>query len=180
MSTKEQQQLMEWRRDKVIILSSRGFTQSEIARELQVDRSLISRDMTYIRQQAQEHLKTHIQERMPEEYHKVEVSITQVLKKAWDIVDNTTDERIRLQALALIRECDNTKMEMISHATIITDALKFIESKTEKLVRDTNSSTTSPKQSEEISEEITTDIEAESETETDTDIDIDIETEGVF
>jgi transcriptional regulator len=44
MSTKEQQQLMEWRRDKVIILSSRGLTQSEIARELHVDRSLISRD----------------------------------------------------------------------------------------------------------------------------------------
>ena len=129
MSTKEQQQLMEWRRDKVIMLSSRGLTQSEIARELHVDRSLISRDMTYIRQQAQEHLKTHIQERMPEEYHKVEVSITQVLKKAWEIVDKTADERIRLQALALIRECDTNRLEMISNRVVVSDALKYVNGK---------------------------------------------------
>jgi hypothetical protein len=39
--TKEQRQLMEWRRDK--------------ARVLHVERSLVSKDMTYIRQEAQEH-----------------------------------------------------------------------------------------------------------------------------
>ena len=87
--SKEQQQLMEWRRDKVIMLSSHSLTQSEIARVLHVERSLGSKDMTFIRQQAREHLKTHIQNRMPEEYHKVEVSIKQVLMKAWEIVDNT-------------------------------------------------------------------------------------------
>jgi transcriptional regulator len=133
MSIKEQQQLMEWRRDKVIMLSSRGLTQSEIARELHVDRSLISRDMTYIRQQAQQHLKTHIQERMPEEYHKVEVSIGQVLKKAWEIVDKTADERIRLQALALIRECNANRLEMITNGTVVSDALKYVNGKAEKL-----------------------------------------------
>ena len=131
MSTREQQQLMEWRRDKVIILSSRGFTQSEI----HVDRSLISRDMTFIRQQAQEHFKTHIQQRMPEGYHKGEVSITQVLKKAWEIVDKTADERIRLQALALIRECNTNRLEMITHGTVVSDALKYVNGKAEKLSR---------------------------------------------
>ena len=131
--TKEQRQLMEWRRDKVIMLSSRGLTQSEIARVLHVERSLVSRDMTYIRQQAQKHLKTHIQNRMPEEYHKVEVSIKQVLMKAWEIVDNTSDERIRLQALSLIRECDSSRLEMITNSTVVSDALKYVNGKAEKL-----------------------------------------------
>jgi hypothetical protein len=131
--TKEQQQLMEWRRDKVIMLSSRGLTQSEIARVLHVERSLVSRDMTYIRQQAREHLKTHIQDRMPEEYRKVEVSITQVLMKAWEIVDNTTDERIKLQALGLIRECDTNRLEMITNGSVVSDALKYVNGKAEKL-----------------------------------------------
>jgi predicted transcriptional regulator len=131
--SKEQQQLMEWRRDKVIMLSSRGLSQSEIARVLHVERSLVSKDMTYIRQQAREHLKTHIQNRMPEEYHKVEVSIKQVLMKAWEIVDNTTDERIRLQALSLIRECDSSRLEMITNGTVVSEALKYVNGKAEKL-----------------------------------------------
>jgi hypothetical protein len=71
---------------------------------------------------------------MPKEYHKVEVSITQVLKKAWEIVDNTTDERIRLQALALIRECNASRLEMITNGTVVSDALKYVNGKAEKLV----------------------------------------------
>jgi hypothetical protein len=133
MSITKEQQLMEWRRDKVIMLSSRGLTQSEIARVLHVERSLISRDITYIRQQAAEHLKTHIQHRMPEEYHRVEVSIKQVLMKAWEIVDNTTDERIKLQALSLIKECDANRLEMITNGTVVSDALKYVNGKVEKL-----------------------------------------------
>ena len=53
MSTKMQQnQIIEWRRTKVMELLSKGETnQSEIARRLQVDKSIICRDITYLRQQ---------------------------------------------------------------------------------------------------------------------------------
>jgi DNA-binding transcriptional regulator LsrR (DeoR family) len=125
---------MEWRRDKVSVLSSRGLTQSEIARVLHVDRSLVSRDLKFIRQQSQEHLKTHIQNRMLEEYHKAEVSLAQVLMKAWEIVDKTADEKIRLQALALIRECSiSSRLEMITNGAVVSDALKYVNGKAEKL-----------------------------------------------
>ena len=56
MSTKMQ---VQWRRAKVLELSSQGYSQSEISKSLQVDESVISRDRAYLRQGAQENLKTH-------------------------------------------------------------------------------------------------------------------------
>jgi transcriptional regulator len=50
-----QQQQVEWRRAKVLEMMSKGESnQSEIARILQVDRSIVCRDVAYLRQQAKE------------------------------------------------------------------------------------------------------------------------------
>ena len=68
-------QQIEWRRDRVRELSSQGFNQSDIATVLQVDKSIISRDVAYLRNQAQENLQKHIHETIPEEYQKAMVSI---------------------------------------------------------------------------------------------------------
>ena len=50
MSTKIQ---VEWRRTKVLELLSKGDSQSDIAKTLQVDLSIISRDVFFLRQQVQ-------------------------------------------------------------------------------------------------------------------------------
>jgi hypothetical protein len=110
-----------------------GYSQREIAQILQIDKSAVNRDIHFIRQQAQEDIKNHIQQRMPEEYHMVGVSINHVLKKAWHIANTTADERIRLQALSLIRECDSNRLEMITNGTVVSDALKYVNGKAEKL-----------------------------------------------
>ena len=48
------QQIIEWRRSKVMeLLSKRESNQSEIARILQADKSIVCRDIAYPRQQAQ-------------------------------------------------------------------------------------------------------------------------------
>jgi archaellum component FlaC len=59
LSSKLQQQI-EWRRNQVLELSSKGHSGTEIAKILQVDRSLVSRDMIFLRQKAQENLKSHM------------------------------------------------------------------------------------------------------------------------
>ena len=65
MSTKMQQQI-EWRRDKIMELLSKGKSnQSEIARVLHVDKSIVCRDIAYLRQQAKEDIKKYIDERLP-------------------------------------------------------------------------------------------------------------------
>jgi YD repeat-containing protein len=89
LNSKMQQQQIEWRRSKVLELSSQGHTQIEIATNLQVDGSIVSRDMAYLKQKAHENLKTHIQDKLPEEYQNCMVGINQVLKICWDIVNKS-------------------------------------------------------------------------------------------
>ena len=62
---------------KVMELLSKGENnQSEIASILQVDKSIICRDIAYLRQQAKENIKKYIDERLPEEYEKCLIGLT--------------------------------------------------------------------------------------------------------
>jgi transcriptional regulator len=65
MSTKMQ---VKWLRNKVLELLSKGDSQSEIAKTLQVDLSIISRDVYFLRQQAKENIRRYLDETLPEEY----------------------------------------------------------------------------------------------------------------
>ena len=132
------QQQIDWRRSQVVELASMGYSMREIAQILQIDKSAVNRDIHFIRQQAQENIKNHIQEKMPQEYHMVEVSINHVLKKAWHIANTTADERIKLQALSLVKECNTHKLEMITNGTVVSDALKYVNGKAEKLKTNVN------------------------------------------
>jgi hypothetical protein len=69
MSTKMQQnQIIEWRRTKVMELLSKGENnQSGIARILQVDKSIIL-EISCLRHQSKTNIKKYIDERLPEEY----------------------------------------------------------------------------------------------------------------
>jgi hypothetical protein len=67
MSTKMQ---VEWRRNKVLELLSKGDSQSDIAKVLQVDLFIINRDVYFLRQQAKHNIKKYIDERLPEDYEK--------------------------------------------------------------------------------------------------------------
>jgi hypothetical protein len=148
LNSKMQQQQIEWRRAKMLELSSQGYSQIEIASNLQIDKSVISRDMAYLRNQAQAILRAHIQDKLPEEYQNCMVGINQVLKICWDIVNKSrnlnnndnngqtvtmTDNKTVLQALALINDCNKYKMDLTTNGVIITDAIKFVQTNREKL-----------------------------------------------
>jgi hypothetical protein len=129
-----------------------GYSKREIAQILQIDKSSVNRDIHFIRQQELENIKNHIQEKMPEEYHMIGVSINQVLKKALDTGNTTADERIKLQALSLVKECNTHKLDMITNGTVVSDALQHVNCKTERL-----SLAADKKQLEDIREDIAAD-----------------------
>jgi hypothetical protein len=89
LKSKMEQQQLDWRRAKVLELSSRGYSQIEIATDLQIDKSVICRDLVYLRQQANENLKTHIQNKLSEEYQNCMTGVNQVLKICWEIVNKS-------------------------------------------------------------------------------------------
>jgi predicted transcriptional regulator len=138
---------LEWRRSKVLELSSQGHSQPEIARILQISQPTVNRDIGYLRGQARQNLQKHIQDKLPEEYQNCMVGINQVLKICWEIVnkarninnDNSgqtvtmTDNKTVLQALALINDCNKYKMDLTTNGVVITDAIKFVQTNKEKL-----------------------------------------------
>jgi DNA-binding MarR family transcriptional regulator len=128
MSTKMQQnQIIEWRRAKVMELLSKGENnQSEIAKILQVDKSIISRDIAYLRQQSKENIKRHIDERLPEEYEKCMVGLNAITREAWTTAQSTEDKREKIQALSLAKECYSMKLDLLTNATVVDDAIKFV------------------------------------------------------
>ena len=73
MSTKADQ--LEWRRSKVVELRARGLSHGEIARELQVSRTLITSDIQYLREQAKGTIKEYVTEHLPEQYPGVSLRI---------------------------------------------------------------------------------------------------------
>jgi len=88
---REQQQQIEWRRGRVLELSSEGYNQAEICHKLQVDKSTVNRDIQFLRQQAQDNLQKHIHEVVPEEYQKCMVGMKQNLKHVLEIGEAATD-----------------------------------------------------------------------------------------
>ena len=110
MSTKMQ---VEWRRAKVLELLSKDDNQSEIAKTLQVDLSIISRDVYFLRQQAKDNIKRYIDERLPEEYEKCLVGLNAITKEAWNTAQSTEDKREKIQALSLAKECYSMKLDLL-------------------------------------------------------------------
>ena len=78
---------LQWRRNKVLELSSQGRSQPEISTILRVGLGTESRDIQYLREQAKESLSTHINDRLPVEYQNCVTGLKQVLKFSWDIAN---------------------------------------------------------------------------------------------
>ena len=153
MSSRNERQRIDWRRNKVLELSSQGHSQPEISRILQVSLGTVNKDLQYLRQQAHENLQRHIQHKLPEEYQNCMAGMKQVLRLSWQIANNDNgkqngqeynktknntitigDDRTRLQALSLINDCYKYIMDLTTNGVVITDAIKFVQTNKEKLV----------------------------------------------
>jgi predicted transcriptional regulator len=120
---------VEWRRNKVQELASQGYNQSEISRILQISQPTINRDITFLRQQAKENIKKYIDERLPEEYEKCLVGLNAITREAWNTSQHTEDIREKIQALSLAKECYFMKLDLLTNATVVDDAIRFVEGK---------------------------------------------------
>jgi predicted transcriptional regulator len=120
---------VEWRRNKVQELASQGYNQSQISRILQISQPTINRDLAYLRQQAKANIKKYIDERLPEEYEKCLVGLNAITKEAWNTAANTEDKREKIQALSSAKECYSMKLDLLTNATVVEDAIRFVSSK---------------------------------------------------
>jgi transcriptional regulator len=101
LSTKADQ--LEWRRSKVVEMRARGMSQIEIAHELQVSKQSISSDVQYLRNQAKESIREYVTEHLPEQYQVCLTALDEKIKRAFEILENSHDNREKLQAMVLFR-----------------------------------------------------------------------------
>jgi IS30 family transposase len=147
-SDKEKDRI-EWRRSKIQELTSKGHSQREIAQVLQVSNGTVNRDLSILRQQAKTNIKRYIDERLPEEYEKCLVGLNAITKEAWSTAQNTEDKREKIQALSLAKECYSMKLELLTNATVVDDAIRFVSRKSKEKGESTHSSNEDDKEARE-------------------------------
>ena len=59
--------MMVWRRNQVMELCSKGYSQSDISRILKVDKSVISRDIGYLSLEAKNRINEFVSDKLPSE-----------------------------------------------------------------------------------------------------------------
>ena len=124
---------MEWRRNKVLELSSQGFTQSDIATVLHVTQPTVNKDLVHIRQQAQENLQKHIHETVPEEYQKCMIRMKRNLKQTLEIAESGADPKTKLQARAIVTDIYRYIMDLCTNSGIVSEAMKYVTQTQEKI-----------------------------------------------
>ena len=135
MSTKVERSQIEWRRSKVTKLDSQGHSQPEIARILHVSIGTVNRDLSILRQQAKENIKRYIDERLPEEYEKCLVGLNAITKEAWNTAQQTEYKKEKIQALSLAKECYSMKLDLLTNATVVDDAIRFVSQKLKEKIK---------------------------------------------
>ena len=118
-------------------LSSKGNSQAEISRILNIPKTTINRDIDYLRTLAKENIKQHIEERLPYEFQQCLEGITQIIQQAWTISENAgdKDKREKLQSLSLAKDCYSIKMDLLTNSNLLKDSINFVEqSKKEKII----------------------------------------------
>jgi hypothetical protein len=119
---------LQWRRSKVLELSSEGRNQSDIARMLQVSPATINTDIRLLKQEAKENIRSYIDERLPFEYQKCLVGLDAILCRMSDIANNTeSNSRDVLQATSVKMQAYAMKIDLLSNATVIEKAVQFVD-----------------------------------------------------
>lgn len=81
---------------------------------------------------SREQLKSFITERLPTAIAKTCTSLDLITQKAWETVANAErnhDEKIKLQALSLIKETEADKIEIVSNVYIVDQLISTVEEK---------------------------------------------------
>jgi hypothetical protein len=85
--------------------------------------------MQYLRSQAKETIKEYVTEHLPEQYQVCLTALDSIIKRAFEILESSHDNREKLSAMELFKDTHLQKLELLSNATTIDSALNYIRNK---------------------------------------------------
>jgi hypothetical protein len=68
------------------------------------------------------------------------VGLTAITKEAWNTAQYTEDKREKLQALSLAKECYSMKLDLLTNATVVDDAIRFVSHKSKEKLKSSGNS----------------------------------------
>jgi len=124
LNVKSKQEL-QWRRDKIRELTIKGSTQREIASDLRISVTLVNKDLGFLRQQAKNSIQHYVDEYLPAEFQYCLDALNMIVKEMWAL--KTEDNRELMQSRALIKDCCAMRIDLLSSATVVDRAVKFVD-----------------------------------------------------
>ena len=104
------------RREKVIVMLSKGLNETEIAQQLNVNQSTVCRDIKRIKKESQEVIQSVLEDLLPYEIARCQTTIEQIIKESWNIFHDKSDKwnnKDKINAMKLVKEAIRTKFEII-------------------------------------------------------------------
>lgn len=99
---------------KIIALLSKGLTQQEIAEQLGIHQSTISRDIHYLKQETKKQIWKYMNEDILFEYYRYLGGNNEISKKLWEIVeDNKNSTKEQTNALSLLNQLSVKRLEIL-------------------------------------------------------------------
>ena len=123
------------RLSKILSLHVMGLSQVEIASELKVNQSTVSRDLQYIKQESRRRIDKYLREDVPFEYERYLATFDEISKKLWKTVnDFNTDPKDKIRALSLLNQANDKRHERLIGGP--GDYLKVKQSQSELILQD--------------------------------------------
>ena len=102
---------------KVLTLHRKGFSQSEMAKKLNVNQSTVSSYLDEIRRKARKTLDLYMKEEIPNELQIYISGLNEITKNLWEIVEDKQNSKIttrdRIYVLSLLMQSYSKRMEML-------------------------------------------------------------------
>lgn len=127
---------IEERRRKVASMLAQSMTETEIAQQLNVDQSTISRDVKALKGMSQQFVFNLAKSDLAYYYKQCINGIDEVRRKAWEILREDNKKSLtpkdKLLALKLIKECDEGKFSLFKDGPSIMN-VKSLEERISKI-----------------------------------------------
>lgn len=127
---------IEERRRKVATLLAQSMTETEIAQELKVDQSTISRDIKALKALSQRFVFDLVKSDLAYYYKQCIDGIEEVRRKGWEIIKGHNNGNLtpkdKLLALKIIKECNEVKFALFKEGPSIMN-IKSLEERLQNI-----------------------------------------------
>jgi predicted transcriptional regulator len=127
------QRAIKLRRQQVLELHARGYSQQKIADRVHCDQSLVSLDLQYLRELRNAKLEHHFNEIIPEDYEICKSGLTQIIERCWDLQEDTIVIREKAMLMQIAKDCYRALAELSGDSSIVKEALAVYKRKLDRL-----------------------------------------------